>query len=95
MKQPAVYIVTNKRNGILYTGVTSNLVQRVYQHKNGLLDGFTKRYECKILVFYELHPQMNSAIMREKQIQSGPRIKKMHLIEGMNPSWRDLYEDII
>lgn len=94
MKQPAVYIITNKRNGALYIGVTSNLAQRIYQHKQELIDGFTKKYNCKIFVFYELHPEMESAIMREKQIKSASRNKKLKLIENMNPHWRDLYEDI-
>jgi predicted GIY-YIG superfamily endonuclease len=95
MKQPAVYIVANRRNGTLYTGVTSNLVQRVYQHRNGLVPGFTSRYGCKMLVWYELHEDMISAITREKQIKAGSRRKKLALIEAMNPTWRDLYEDIV
>ncbi|HJD67384.1 MAG TPA: GIY-YIG nuclease family protein [Rickettsia endosymbiont of Bembidion lapponicum] len=68
MKQPVVYIITNKRNGTLYVGVTSNLTKRIYEHKNELLKGFSKKYNCKILVFYELHDTMISAITREKQI---------------------------
>ncbi|MCE2991460.1 MAG: GIY-YIG nuclease family protein [Candidatus Jidaibacter sp.] len=94
MKQPAVYIVANKRNGTLYTGVTSNLMARVYKHKEGLLHGFTKKYGCKILVFYELHETMDSAISREKQIKAGSRRGKLDLIEGVNPNWQDLYEDV-
>lgn len=71
MKQPAIYIMTNKRNGTLYTGVTSDLTQRVYQHKNGLTKGFTSRYGCKILVYYELFDDMENAILREKLLKAG------------------------
>ena len=95
MKSPAVYIITNKRNGTLYTGVTSNLLRRIYEHREGLVDGFTKKYGCKILVFYEMHADMPSAIRREKQIKDGSRSNKLKLIEGMNPEWEDLYRDII
>ena len=92
MKQPAVYIITNKRKGTLYTGVTSNLVKRVYEHKEGVVPGFTKSYGCKRLVYYETHESMENAITREKQIKSGSRDKKLALIENMNPKWDDLYE---
>jgi putative endonuclease len=95
MKQPIVYIITNKKNGTLYTGVTSNLVQRIYQHKENLLEGFTKKYNCKMLVFYEVHENMESAILREKQIKAGSRQKKIKLIEDVNPEWSDLYNQII
>ena len=95
MKQPAIYIMSSKRNGTLYTGVTSNLLQRVYQHKNDVMGGFTTKYRCKLLVYYELHPDMPSAIFREKQIKSGSRIKKLTLIENFNPLWCDLYEQLI
>ncbi|AMO71751.1 endonuclease [Sphingorhabdus sp. M41] len=94
MKQPAVYIMTNKRNGTLYTGVTSKLPQRVWQHREGIADGFTKRYGCKMLVWFEMHETMEAAILREKQIKAGSRKKKLALIEAFNPQWRDLYEDI-
>lgn len=94
MKLPAVYIMANKRNGTLYTGVTSQLPQRVCQHREGMADGFTKRYGCKMLVWYEIAPTMESAIMREKRIKGGSRARKLTLIEEMNPEWRDLYEDI-
>ncbi len=94
MKQPAVYIMTNKRNGTLYTGVTSNLPQRVWQHREGAADGFTKRYGCKMLVWFEMHDNMEAAILREKQIKAGSRKKKLALIEAFNPHWRDLYGDI-
>jgi len=92
MKQPAVYIMTNKQNGTLYTGVTSNLVKRAYEHKNRLVPGFTKIYGCKRLIYYETHESMENAITREKQIKSGSRDKKLALIENMNPKWDDLYE---
>mgnify|MGYP003402351088 CR=1 FL=1 len=95
MKQPAVYIVKNTRNGTLYTGVTSSLLKRIYQHKEGVIEGFTKKYGCKLLVFYEIHGTMESAITGEKQIQAGSRNKKLKLIEEMNPEWKDLYEDVI
>jgi predicted GIY-YIG superfamily endonuclease len=87
--------MANKRNGTLYTGVTSDLIKRVYQHKNGLTPGFTHRYECHLLVYYEMHEDMINAITREKQIKGGSRKKKIFLIESMNPSWIDLYPTII
>ena len=95
MKQPAVYIMANKRNGTIYTGVTSNLVQRVYQHREALTPGFTSRYGCKMLVYYELHGDMIGAIGREKQIKAGSRKKKLALIESLNPAWRDMYGELI
>ena len=94
MKQPAVYIMASRRNGTLYTGVTSDLVQRAWQHKEGTV-GFTARYGCKLLVWYEIHEEMLPAIAREKQIKAGSRRKKLALIEAMNPDWADLYEGII
>ena len=94
MKDPAVYILTNRRNGTLYTGVTSNLSRRVYEHKQGLTAGFTKRYGCKLLVWHEPHATMQDAIAREKQIKAGSRAEKIRLIEGVNPAWRDLYGDL-
>ena len=90
-----VYIITNKRNGTIYTGVTSDIVKRIYEHKTGIIGGFTKQHGCKILVFYELHDTMEAAILREKQIQAGSRKKKLLLIETMNHSWKDLYNDVI
>ena len=93
-KQPAVYIMANDRNGTLYTGVTSNLIKRVYEHKEGLFRGFSDRYKCKKLVYYELLADMNTAIQREKQIKSGSRKKKLALIESMNCSWKDLFEQL-
>lgn len=94
MKRPTVYIMASKRNGTLYTGVTSNLPQRVWQHREGILPGFTKKYGCKLLVWYEVHTEMTYAIAREKQIKGGSRKKKLKLIETLNPNWRDLYEEL-
>ncbi len=92
--QPAVYIMANKRNGTIYTGVTSTLVQRVQQHKEDIVRGFTSRYGCKRLVYFEVYDEMMDAIAREKQIKAGSRNKKLALIEGLNPDWRDLYEEL-
>jgi putative endonuclease len=94
-KQPAIYIMANKRNGTLYTGVTSDLIKRAYQHKNGESPGFSRRYNCKLLVYYEVHEDMLVAIAREKQIKAGSRKKKIALIESMNPQWVDLYAGIL
>jgi putative endonuclease len=94
MKQPAVYIVANKRSGTLYTGVTSDLLQGVHQHRHRLMPGFSSRYGCTLLVWYERHDEMPAAIGREKQIKAGSRRKKLALIEVMNPHWRDLYHDL-
>ena len=95
MKQPAVYIMANKRNGTFYTGVTSNLVQRAQQHRESLIPGFTARYECKMLVWHESHETMEAAILREKQIKGGSRRKKLALVESQNPTWRDLFEELV
>ena len=94
-KRHAIYIMANKPNGTLYTGVTSDLIKRVYQHKNGLTPGFTQRYDCKQLVYYETYEYMMSAIEREKQIKGGSRKKKIVLIETMNPEWLDLYHSLL
>ncbi len=94
-KAPTVYIMANERNGTLYTGVTSNLAYRVSQHREGIDGSFTSRYGCRLLVYYESHADMLSAIAREKQIKAGFRKKKLALIEGMNPNWRDLFEDLL
>ncbi len=95
MKQPAVYILTNKKDGTLYTGVTSDLPKRIYDHKNGITKGFTSKYNCSNLVYFETYDDMEHAIAREKQIKAGSRKKKIALIESKNPEWRNLYEDII
>ena len=93
--QPAIYMMTNKRNGTLYTGVTSDLPQRAWQHRTGAVEGFTRRYGCKLLVWYEMASTMESAIVREKQIKAGSRAKKLALIEAGNPEWRDLYPEVV
>ena len=93
--QPAVYILASKRNGTLYIGATSNLVKRVWEHKNNVVEGFTKRYHVHRLVWYELHQTMESAIRREKQLKNWQRKWKLNLIEGFNSTWQDLYEQII
>ena len=93
--QPAVYILASQRNGTLYTGVTSGLVKRTWEHKNDFIAGFTERYRVHILVYYELHADMISAITREKQIKKWNRAWKIRLIEETNPDWRDLWEEII
>lgn len=95
MRQPCVYIMASRRNATLYVGVTSDLVQRVWQHRSGVVAGFTQRYGCKLLVWYERHETMESAIQREKQIKGGSRARKLALIEASNPQWRDLYEAIL
>jgi putative endonuclease len=95
VKQPCVYILASRRNGTLYTGVTSDLVQRVWQHKNDQAEGFTKRYCVHTLVWYEVHASMESAIGREKSIKEWKRAWKIRLIETSNPEWRDLFGEII
>jgi len=95
MKQPCVYIMASQRRGTLYTGVTSNLPRRAFEHREGLTKGFSEKYGCKILVWYEVHESMIEAITREKQIKAGSRAKKVALIEGLNPEWKDLYETLI
>lgn len=92
-RTPAVYIVANNRNGTLYTGVTSDLPGRVWQHRNETFEGFTKEYGCKRLVWFEVHNEMDSAIIREKRIKKWERAWKLRLIEENNPTWRDLAED--
>jgi putative endonuclease len=95
MKQPAVYILASQRNGTLYIGVTSDLVQRVWQHKDDVVEGFTKKYAVHSLVYYELHDDMENAILREKRIKKWNRAWKLRLIEEKNPDWNDLYASII
>jgi putative endonuclease len=95
LKIPATYIMTNRRNGTLYTGVTSDLVRRVWQHKQGNTKGFSAKYKTTMLVYFELCDDMLSAITREKQIKAGSRKKKLLLIEQANSNWRDLYTDIL
>ena len=95
MKQPCVYMLASDRNGTLYVGVTSDLVKRVWQHKENLVEGFTKQYDVHLLVWYELHETMESAIAREKAIKKWNRAWKIKTIELMNPLWRDLYPEIL
>ena len=93
-KQFYVYMLASKRNGTLYIGVSSNIVQRIWQHKNKMLEGFTKRYNVDRLVYYETHSNAESAITREKQMKKWRRDWKIRLIERENPDWKDLYDDI-
>ena len=93
-KRPCVYIVASGRNGTIYTGVTSDLPKRAWHHREGIVDGFSKKHGCKTLVWYEAHDTMEAAIAREKQIKAGNRKAKLALIEADNPTWRDLFEDI-
>jgi len=95
VKEPCVYIMASKENGTLYVGVTSDLVKRVAEHKEALIEGFTKRYAVKTLVWYERHETMESAIVRETQIKKWNRAWKLREIGAFNPSWRDLYCDIV
>ena len=92
--QPTVYMMANHKGGTIYVGVTSDLVQRAWQHREGKVEGFTKRYGCKRLVWFELHATMDHAISREKQIKGGSRAKKVALIEADNSDWRDLFFEI-
>ncbi len=89
-----VYILTNKRHTVLYTGVTNDLKRRVYEHREKLVSDFTKKYNVYKLVYYEAADSIEAAIRREKQIKGGSRQKKIDLIIGMNPGWRDLYEEL-
>ena len=94
-KQPAVYILSSKFNGTLYIGVTSNLIKRIWQHKNNVVDGFTKKYDVHILVWYELHETMESAIKHEKRLKGWKREWKVRMIEEKNLWWQDLYQSIL
>ena len=94
MKAPYVYILASGQSGTLYIGVTSDLVGRIWQHKNDVVEGFTKRYRVHTLVWFEQHATMESAISREKAIKAWKRSWKVELIEAVNPDWRDLYAEI-
>jgi len=94
-RQPCVYMLASKRNGTLYTGVTSNLLKRVWEHKNNLVEGFTNKYSVHTLVWYELHNTMDSAIQREKAIKNWKRAWNLKVIEKMNSHWHDLYSDLL
>ncbi len=93
-RQPVIYILTNKPNGILYTGVSSNLQQRIWQHKSKVIKGFSYKYNLTRLVYFELFDDMYQAISREKQIKAGSRKTKIQLIESCNKVWRDLYAEV-
>jgi len=95
MKQPAVYILASRRNGTLYIGVTSDLIKRVWEHRNDVVAGFTKKYGVHRLVYYELHGTMSDAIAREKALKKWNRQWKLELIEGSNPDWNDLFDSIV
>lgn len=90
-----VYILASKRNGTLYTGVTNNLIKRIHEHKNGLVEGFTNKYGVHTLVYFEEHSDIDQAILREKQMKKWKREWKLNLIEKLNPEWRDLYGEVI
>jgi putative endonuclease len=94
-KQPAVYILASRGNGTLYIGVTSDLVKRIWEHKNNMVEGFTKRYNVHRLVWYELHESMETAITREKRLKNWKRKWKLELIESSNPKWQDFYHRIV
>ena len=94
-RQPCVYILTNERNGTLYTGVTSDLPRRIWEHKTKVVKGFTEKYGLDKLVWYEMHLTMESAIQREKIVKKWKRKYKLKTIEAINPNWRDLYEEIV
>ena len=95
MKQPCVYLLASQRNGTLYIGVTSDLIKRVWEHKQDSVEGFTKKYDVHDLVWYEQHEDMLAAIAREKTLKEWKRAWKLELIEKMNPEWKDLYEDLV
>ena len=93
-RQYFTYIMTNKYNNVLYTGVTRDLKRRVYEHKDGVVEGFTRRYTVKKLVYFEEYKEITDAIAREKQIKGGSRKKKIELINGFNKEWRDLSDEL-
>jgi len=94
-KQPCVYLLASKRNGTLYVGVTSDLIRQTWEHREHLVDGFTKKYEVGTLVWFELHETMESAIRWEKQLKKWHRAWKIRMIEANNPTWRDRYADLL
>lgn len=95
MKQYYVYIMASKKNGTLYIGITNDLVRRIYEHREGIVEGFTKKYNVKNLVYYEIHSDINEAIKCEKAMKKWLRKWKIELIVKTNPEWKDLYEEII
>ncbi|MEA5572851.1 GIY-YIG nuclease family protein [Calothrix sp. UHCC 0171] len=94
-QQYYIYIITNQSNTVLYTGVTNDLIRRIYEHKEKLIAGFTKKYNVNKLVYYEIFTDVNNAIAREKQIKAGSRNKKIDLVNSVNPEWCDLYDDVL
>jgi putative endonuclease len=95
LRSPAVYILASRRHGTLYVGVTSDLPRRVWEHKTDVVEGFSRRYQVHMLVYFEMHETIVGAIAREKQIKKWSRLKKIRLIESTNPRWKDLYGDIL
>ncbi len=95
MNKPAIYIMASKKFGTLYVGVTSDIVRRVFEHKNDLIPGFTSQYGCKTLVYYFFFETMSDAIFIEKKLKKGSRMRKVQLIEASNPEWKDLYQNTI
>lgn len=95
MKKGFVYMMSNKKDGVLYIGVTSDIVKRIYEHKNGFVDGFTKQYNLKNLVYYEVYDDITEAVKREKQLKNWHREWKVELVNMQNPHWEDLYESIL
>lgn len=93
MKQPCVHILASRRNGTLYIGVTSDIYKRMAEHRQGLIEGFTKKYGVKMLVYYEMHETMDAAILREKRLKEWQREWKLRIIERMNPEWLDLFDE--
>ncbi len=94
MKQPAVYILTNERNGTLYIGMTTNLVRRIYEHRTNVVEGFSKKYQTNMLVYFELYDGIEDAALREKQMKKWNRAWKLRLIEELNPDWNDLFDEL-
>jgi putative endonuclease len=95
LRSPAVYILASRRHGTLYVGVTSDLIRRVWEHKTDVVEGFSRRYQVHMLVYFEMYETIVDAIAREKQIKKWSRLKKIRLIESTNPRWKDLYGDIL
>ena len=95
MRMPCVYLLASQPNGTLYVGVTSDLIKRVWQHRNGVIEGFSRKYKLHTLVWFEQHETMEAAISREKQLKAGSRKRKVALIESKNPRWSDLYAGIL
>ena len=93
-REYCVYLMTNVHNTVIYCGVTNNLARRVYEHKNGLGGIFTKKYNVNKLVYYEVGDNVNAALAREKQIKGGSRKKKIDLVDGVNPEWKDLFDEV-